>query len=223
MRSTLVASVCLVSMALPTAAEMACEGTVVTVDTTDSRVAEMVCASAVRAESLFEQCNVPKLEKPVQINVVDALMPRCVAVYHCGEDMIEVLPPKLMDEKREEESAFSFLPIDAYFKSVIIHELTHAAFDDVPCPFNSCTVSNEYVAYTIQVESLTPEQKKEFAETAALDRRIFRDELNMLIYEMAPHLFAQKAWVHFTQRDDPCGFIGQISDGTVLLDYERFE
>ena len=128
-----------------------------------------------------------------------------------------------MDEKREAKSAFSFLPIEAYFRSVIIHELAHAAFDSVPCPFDSCTVANEYVAYTIQVESLTPEEQQSFAEAAAIDRRIFRDELNVMIYELAPHKFAQKAWVHFTQRDDPCGFVGQITDGTVLLDYERFE
>ena len=67
MRSTLATSVCLISMALPTAAEIACEGTVVTVDTTDEQVAEMVCESAARAEGLFEQCNVPKLEQAARI------------------------------------------------------------------------------------------------------------------------------------------------------------
>ena len=223
MRSTLTSAVCLISLALPSAAEVICDGTVVTVNTNDGQVAEMVCQSAARAETLFEQCNVPKLEKPVRIDIVDSLMPRCVAVYHCGEDLIEVLTPTLMDAKREEKSAFSFLPIDAYFRSVIIHELVHAAFDLVPCPFASCTVGNEYVAYSIQVESLTPEEQQSFEDAAALDRRIFRDELNIMIYELAPHRFAQKAWVHFKQREDPCGFVGQITQGTVLLDYERFE
>ena len=223
MRSTFTTAACLVFLALPTAAEVICDGTVVTVNTTDEDVAEMVCQSAVRAETLFEQCNVPKLEKPVQIDIVDKLMPRCVAVYHCGEELIEVLTPALMDAKREEKGAFSFLPIESYFRSVIIHELVHAAFDSVPCPFASCTVGNEYVAYSIQVESLTPEEQQRFEDSAAIDRKVFRDELNIMIYELAPHRFAQKAWVHFTQRDDPCGFVGQITEGTVLLDYERFE
>ena len=105
-----------------------------------------------------------------------------------------------------------------------MHELTHAAIEDAPCPFAACLVGNEYVAYVMQIMSLTPGQRRRLeGRTDLVGRRISRDELTSIMYFMAPDRFAVKAWMHFTQRDDPCGFLGQVVDGTVMLDRERFE
>lgn len=216
-------SVVLLSTAISVSAETLCPDSTISVTASNPEHTEMICDAVARTKTLFQECSVPAISRPVQIDVVDEIYSHCMAVYHCGEDLIELLSPSLMQERRDEEAAFDFLPADAYFQSVVVHELTHAAFDVVPCPIESCVVGSEYVAYTLQVLSLTPQERQSFVENAGYDRKIVRDELSALILYMAPHVFAQKAWTHFSQREDPCGYIGQIVDGTVLLDFEMFE
>ncbi len=112
--------------------------------------------------------------------------------------------------------------MENYFQSVVAHELAHSLFDKASCPFKACVIANEYVAYAMQVMSLTSEQKTEFVEHAHLDRPISRDELSLTMYLMAPNLFAQKTWVHLNQRSDVCSYLRQFLDGTMVLDRERF-
>lgn len=128
-----------------------------------------------------------------------------------------------MEAKRLPDSIYAYLPSDEFFKSIAVHELAHAATENMPCPFEACIVGNEYVAYVMQIMSLSPSAQRRFTEQADPGRPIQRDELNLIMYLMAPDVFANKAWMHFTQRDNPCSFAGQIVNGTVLLDRERFE
>lgn len=201
---------------------LVCENSVVSVSPQNSDKAALVCQAAIRAEMLFETCNVPPLSRPIRIDIVTDLKPGFAGAYHRGEDWIEVLEAPLMDAVRNPESAFGFLPIDEYFKSVVVHELAHAAFEAVPCPLASCVASNAYIAYAMQVMSLAPDAQLTFEKNAGLNRRISRDELSPMFLFMAPGRFAQKAWTHLSQRDHPCNYIGRITDGTVLLDRERF-
>lgn len=223
MRYTLLRTTILFFMALPADAEtVSCANSNVTVDASNTTLTEMTCKAAEHATLLFERCNVPSLSGPVHISIVDNLEPGCVALYHCGEDWVEVLAPSSIEGIRDPDGAFGFLRMEEYFQSIIVHELAHAAFDSVACPFASCVTGNEYVAYNMQVMSMTQQAQSKFAEMAGLDRKISRDELSPAILFIAPNLFAQKVSAHLSQRNDPCEFIGQITDGTVLLDREHF-
>lgn len=186
--------------------------------------ARLTCEAAARAKALFAGCNIPPLSRPVNIELIEENDANCFGLFHCGEDRIEVLTPSAMAAKRRDDSFFADLPIDRFFQSIIVHELTHAAIEDAPCPFAFCLARDEYVANVMQMMSLTPEQRHHVEElTDLVGRRISRDELSATMYFMAPDRFAVKSWMHFTQRDDPCGFLGHIVDGTVLLDRERFD
>ena len=200
-----------------------CEASEVTVTASGVREARLACGAAAHAKTLFESCNIPAITRPLRIGVVEDLKPSCFGQYHCGEDRIELLSLPAMQAQLLPDSAYARLSDEAFFKSIVVHELTHAAIENMPCPFKTCLVAHEYLAYVMQVMSLSPEAKRQFIKGVDLEREISRDELNPFMYFMAPDRFARKAWMHFTQRDDPCGFVGQIVDGTVLLDYERFE
>lgn len=201
---------------------LTCENSLVSVISEQTRDAEMVCEAVGLTTVLFDQYNVPALLFPLRIQVVEEMKDGCVALYHCGEDRIEILEPPLMETRRDPDGAFTFLPINEYFRSVVVHELAHAASDGAPCPFGICVVRDEYVAYAMQVMFLTSDAQLEFAAIAELERPISRDELSSIMLFIAPNLFAQKVWTHLTQRDDPRGFIGQLSEGKVILDRERF-
>ena len=164
----------------------------------------------------------PNLVRPVRIELVQDLQQGCVGLYHCGEGFIEVLSPAALREIRKQDGAFSHLPVDAYFESIIIHELVHAATENMPCPFDDCVAAKEYVAYVMQIMSLMPDARKEFEEVSGIDRSVSADELSLLMLLMVPELFAQKVWAHFSQRDAPCDFVEQLLKAEILIDREHF-
>lgn len=201
-----------------------CDGSTAAVIAERPDDAALACKALTRAHALFGACNIPPITRPLNIDVTDDIDTGCFGLYHCGDNRIELLTPAAMATKRGPDSIFADLPLDRFFQSIVVHELTHAALDDAPCPFAGCLVGHEYVAYVMQIMSLTPEQRRRLEERADLvGRRISRDELSSTMYFMAPERFAVKAWMHFTQRADPCGFLGQIVEGTVVLQRERFE
>ena len=61
-----------------------------------------------------------------------------------------------------------------------------------------------------------------FEENSALDEPLTSYDLSAFILFFSPNLFATEVWGHFSQRKDPCGYVGKIVDGTVLLDAEHF-
>jgi hypothetical protein len=160
---------------------------------------------------------------PVTIAVVPGLEEHCLGLYHCGEARIEILAPGAYPERRMTGDGAAFGPVspEAFFESLLRHELAHASLEDMPCPFPSCIVGQEYIAYTMQVRFLPEADRIAFEAEAAVEGHVSPDILNPMILMMAPDIFAQRAWAHLSQRDDPCAFIGQIARGEVLLDYER--
>jgi len=203
---------------LALAEEVSCENPLISVTGRNSEFAQRTCEAVKYAEALFQRCNVPPFRTPIKFSIVEGIEPGCVAQLHCGEDWIEILEPPAMDKRRSPDGAFGFLPIDAYFQSVVVHELAHAVYDHLPCPLQTCIATNEYVAYAMQVMSLKSDDRLAFQNNAGLDREILDDELNAVILSMAQGVFARRVWAHLSQREDMCGYIGQITSGTVFLD-----
>lgn len=195
-----------------------CPNTTITVASHQPETTDLICAAAARADTLFGRCQVPQISRPLKIEVVETIKDGCVALYHCDDDVIRVLPPDPMQARRDADGAFAHLGIESYFTSVIVHELAHAANADMPCPYESCVVADEYVAYALQIMSLPPEDQTAFVDRSNLDGPVLAEELSAVILFMAPDLFAQKVWAHLQQQDSPCDYIGALSRGRLTLD-----
>ncbi len=182
------------------------------------------CETAARARETLALCNVV-LDTPVEIeiteNVTGEIGP-CLGVYHCGDGRIELLSPDAMRAFRLKDGAFSTISDEAYWESVLLHELTHAAFDHVTCPFEDCVATSEYAAYAMQVYALPPEEQARFGQTVVLRGDVNRSAISAMMYFMSPDRFAKYAWLHFSARPDPCAYMGQIMDGKILFDREPF-
>lgn len=220
MRGALAVFGWVLSAGVAVAEVLPCPDSLITVEAETPVLAGRVCEVAARGIDLLESCNAP-ITLPLRINVVRDIGMPCVGVYHCGKQLIEVLHPETLATVPDVNEAFEQLSIETYFESIIVHEMTHAAYDVVPCPFGDCMATSEYLAYGMQVMSLAPEERATFVEQSGLTREIGRDEINPIFLMMAPGRFAQKAWLHLTQRPDACEFVGQIMSGAVLLDNER--
>src|SRR6056297_365169 len=145
-RNHISASVALaLSVSTGNAEVLSCEGLPLTVSASDAALAHQTCQAAARTLPLIGKCGVV-LSQPQEIEITEIIpgSPSCMGVYHCGEDRIEILSPRAIDRFRRDEGAFSAVPTRIYFESILVHELTHAAYDAVPCPFSDCLVTSEY-------------------------------------------------------------------------------
>ena len=185
-------------------------------------LAAQTCDSAAEGRRELLSCGIT-LEAPIEISVVDAIegaLTPCLGVYHCGEDRIVLLSPKSMASARLADSAFAGVSDPAFWDSVLVHELTHAAYDKVNCPFSSCVASSEYAAYAMQVRSLPPDEQARFGKEVTLKSKPSSAGFSAMIYFMAPDRFAKSAWLHFQSRPDPCGYLSLIMNGDIFFDME---
>jgi hypothetical protein len=196
-----------------------CPSEKVTVEAPEA-LTERICRDAETAILELASCELT-VPTPLDISVVPDLGENCLGLYHCGERHIDVLPPEAYGSLLPPENPFSAVSRDGFFASVVRHEMAHAALDTLSCPFETCIVAEEYVAYTMQVMFLPSEDLARFESRIAYVPPISRDALNPAILFMAPEIFVQKAWLHLQDRPDPCSFIGQVARGEVLLDFER--
>lgn len=178
------------------------------------------CNTVASSRALFDQCNMRPFPSNLHIEIIDEIDANCVGLYHCGVHSIEVLSPKAMEAALSPDSIYEFMPTRDYFHSVITHELSHATYDGVSCPFETCVATNEYVAYSMQILSLPPHVRAMLETDVDWPRVIHRDEINPMILYMAPDVFALKAWQHFLQQDDACGLVEQIMDGQYYFDHD---
>lgn len=205
------------------AEQYSCKDLAINVTSADPAVVRQLCDAAHIATQLFASCALPDLQQEVQVEFVEALPEGCNAQYHCGENRMEILTPSAMAAQRSREGAFSSIDDKMFFRSVVVHELAHAALDPVRCPFDDCIVADEYIAYAMQVMSLPPSLQETFENTADPHRSISRDALTKLVLFMSPDGFAQNVWAHLQQRPDACDFIGKLASRETLLDRERFD
>ena len=208
--------------ALPVGAAVQCADPLFEVVAKTPEMAQMVCRAASEAREVLASCNAP-IEAPIEISVRESLtgeMGPCLGIYHCGESRIEILSPDAMARARDVDGAFAEISDDAYWQSVLVHELTHAAYDGVPCPFTHCVATTEYAGYAMQVQSLPDDEKERFGTQVTLSGPPSRDGLSAIILYMSPERFAKMAWLHFSAHPAPCELMGKIMSGKTFFDRE---
>jgi len=196
-----------------------CSGSGISVEAQAPALAERICRIAVDTAAFLSRCGLP-LGGAVEIRVVPTLPEGCTGLYHCGEGYIEVTDPASLAGHRAPDTRFAAIPTAAYFDSIVAHEIAHAAMDAVPCPFGTCEVTEEYVAYATQIATLPEAARTAFfaAEEVGPARRA---DLSLALLKLAPDLFAAKAARHFAERPDSCGYLATIGRGEIVLDRER--
>ena len=222
MRCATFLALSLTTASLAIAEPRQCADPLFLVEAEDPDLVAQTCESAAAGRRELLSCGIT-LDTPVEITVVDVIegtLNPCLGVYHCGEDRIVLLSPEAMERARLPDSAFAGISQAAFWDSVLVHELTHAAYDKVKCPFSSCVASSEYAAYAMQVRSLPPEEQARFGKQVTLKSKPSSAGFSAMMYFMAPDRFAKSAWLHFQSRPDPCGYLSYIMNGDIFFDME---
>ncbi|MDU8913095.1 DUF6639 family protein [Aestuariicoccus sp. MJ-SS9] len=203
------------------AGELACDNGIVQATAENADTAAAICAASDAALAQLGRCDLPMPKAPLSIVTQEDLGDNCVGLFHCGESLIEILPPEKLSEKRSELGLFQALSDERLFESVIQHEIAHAVYDRTPCPIDTCIASSEYFAYVVQIMALTDPERD--AVLADLDEtvQIGRDVINPFVLFMAPDRFALLSWQHISQRGDRCAYLRQVVDGSIVFDREH--
>lgn len=97
----------------------------------------------------------------------------CHDLYYCGKYHIELLTEERLQEKQSEIELFSKLSPKVYYDSILVHELAHAAYDTVECPFgDTYTATSEYLAYALQLRFLSDEDRVSIGLAGVPEKRI---------------------------------------------------
>ena len=181
--------------------------------------ADRVCRVAGQAAETLAACHLP-ITREVRIEITREMEENCVGLYHCGKDRVEILHPEALEPLIADSALFSTLATFEYFDSIVFHERGHAAYDDVPCPFDSCTATSEYLAYALQIRALGEALRSRIGLYAVPDEKVSRDRFSAVMVLWAPDRYAVNAWTHLMQRPDPCGYVRGIAAGDILFDTE---
>lgn len=206
--------------ATPAATFTRCAGGLATVEGPDAAAEARICRVVERAVPELAACGLEVPANP-RITLHDRLVPGCLGAYHCGDGRIDLLTRARFDDAVSNAGAFAAVDPDAHYDSVVVHELTHAALGEMPCPFEACIVTQEYLAFAMQVRSLPETERRRFEAASKVDWPVSTRDFGSMLLWMAPQLFSDAVWQHFSGRPDPCGYARALATGEILLDRER--
>lgn len=182
--------------------------------------AQAICETAALAKRQLASCNLP-VTRTVTVEVTRTLPGNCYGLYYCDNDLIQLLPVDVYATYLlgHPESPFGHLAPEVFFDSILRHELAHAALRDMPCPYEGCPATQEFVAFNMQIRFLSDIDRAPFERfTNEIERPISREGVNALVLMMSPETFVRNAYAYLSQQNDPCGLMGEIVGGDVLLD-----
>lgn len=208
--------------AVGASAQVSCDNGMILAETEQPDLADRICSAADRALDVYAECGVT-LPEPVTIRVKQEIAGNCLGLFHCGEGLIDILPPDAISRTIDPDGMYAHIPVLEMFDSIIIHELTHALYDKTPCgaEFTECFVTSEYLAYGLQFDALSEEARAPWLRDFDPDETVKRDAIGLGMLMLRTDRFALSSWAHLNQRDDRCAWIKGILDGTVIFDRPR--
>lgn len=197
-----------------------CGETAVRLVGADPDARDAICARVERAVDQLASCHLAPTHE-ISIRLVRSLPESCLGLYDCAARRIELLAPDAFAAARLDIGPFAEIDVGDHFDSVIVHELTHAAYDDQGCPSGSCVVTAEYLAYAMQVHALPDVARQSFEAGSLVEPDEARAFLTETMLMMSPERFSMAAWALFSSQPDPCGHVRDILDGRTSLETVR--
>ena len=205
--------------------EAMCSGAVY-IHAEDRRLDPAICDAVAKVRKLTSDCGLDQT-RSIIVNVVremDEQHETCAAYFDCTTDEITILAPNSLAASDDILIAFRNLPMDEYFQSVIVHELTHA-FVHQSQDGRFSRVAHEYLAYATQIASLTEKSRTSVLESSGVEETATLDSLDEIALFFGPSHFALLAFKHFAHPENGCAFVDRmiLADPTLPEAFRRNE
>ncbi|SDK49589.1 DUF6639 family protein [Aliiruegeria lutimaris] len=215
----LVAMSCAFTFLAANGAPLACGTPLVRVDTEDRTLHARICEIVASALPMLDGCHL-KLTKPVTITFSDNLENAhgsCFGLFHPDRKQVELLTPRAFAQAHDKSESWHAIPLAEHFDAIALHEFVHALVDQTAVVERSCTADEEYIAYAMQIESLSDATRSRLLKAVDASPPIAMEEINPLLLGFAPPSFAVKSWLHFSEPGNGCDFVQKLMRGDVTL------
>jgi len=186
----------------------------ITGGTADER--RLICEGVAKTEALLGSCGIRALE-PVDLVVADSLLDFCGAKAHAQfstkDKTIFIAPLDVCISERIEKGLFELVGPETAYRSIAAHEAAHAILDANGMRPEQW-VDNEYVAAVAQFAAIPPEERDNLIGALRRPAPVTAAEIDAVIYEIAPLLFAAKSWLYHSALPEPCAFLNDLVSGS---------
>lgn len=210
------AAIVVLFCAVPASAEVLhCPGRLADVTAANPGDAAVVCRAAEEGAAQLAACDLtPK--RAVRVRVLDELPEECpehALAYFDARQRIVTVPTYTECARLAGPSGRWGVPMTpALYRSLIVHELTHAVASQNAGPDIGRAV-HEYVAYAIQFESMDPNLRRRILAQYPHPDPIRLNELSETYFDLSPARFAVKVHLHFRGSEARCPFLHQLLQG----------
>ena len=201
------------------AVTLTCPEQNITVEAPNTTLANRVCSVATKSQKSLASCHLLQSEHYI-IEASSHLPPEfddCFGIYHCDDNLVQVLDPDALSEAIRRTGTFSSLPVDVLFDSLLVHEISHVLAYQSSLGSPRTTAEVEYIAYAMQLESLPAEARDKLVSNHPVARPVSLMGLNDVILSFSPEVFAVKAWTHFRTEGNGCDFIRSILEQKAIF------
>ncbi len=185
----------------------------------DADLDRVACTTAVSHFERLGSCGLFQSEH-IDISITENVTgapANCVGAFHCATSSIEVLSPDSLKAFALGDFMYAGLEPETIFETVLRHELGHALLYQTLAGREIGLAAHEYIAYALQIDAMSPNVRTVFLKTNDAKPPQNLDIFNALIAGFAPGKFAAKAWLHFSQSEHGCDFIGKLVAGDIVL------
>lgn len=205
--------------ATPVASERAtvpCAGVMASTITASDAEHHVICEAAEAAIDRLSQCAIT-LKRPLSIKVSDVVRnPFGTAIFgRFDGEMDTILVTRSGNiESLAGDTPYRELPLPDFYRSLIVHEVVHAAMHQNYRRQPTSRAAYEYPAYALQLDLLTPVARDRLLSTSRAheDRSIL---FNDIVLSFDPFLFAARAYEHFAAPGVSCSRLQTLLDGEV--------
>lgn len=197
------------------AVELTCGDAGIQVFAEDASIAKRICETIASHRENLQTCGLSQShpvslivdQEPVVLGVLGHFRPKSNEIHLLGmEQLDDVLHP---------ESIYRLIPLDEFFDSIVIHELTHALFYRTTCGRDSCLPVHEYIASVMQIQSLSSQSREVLLAASTVPKEVRLQVFTQQFLNRSPEKFAISAWLHFSAPGNRCGFVWDLFAGKV--------
>lgn len=214
----------LAGAAIAHGANQPCPGTTVIVQSGEPRNVADVCRAATMATDLLSRCGIVR-NTTLRISLIDKVRHPCGAAvlgqYLSKEDRIELTTYKGCLATLQPDNVYRKLPQREVWRSLAVHEIAHGIVSSVVRGKNLASVAHEYVAYVIQISSLSAGSRRKLLEAMPGAVPPNTTSFTELYHAIYPLRFGVNAYRHYSAMRDGCVFLNQVLGGEIRFPREE--
>lgn len=197
-------------------APVPCAGVMANTITASDAEHHLICEATEAAIDRLGQCAI-SLKRPLSIKVSDVVRnPFGSAIFGRFDGEMDTILVTRSDhiEALTGDTPYRQLPLPDFYKSLIVHEVVHAAMHQNYRRQPTSRAAYEYPAYALQLDALPPDLRHKLLLTnrANEERSIL---FNDIVLSFDPFLFAARAYEHFAAPGASCSRLQTLLDGDV--------